>query len=102
MCAGSTSLADVLGSLRSREWIFGFHVGRPLPLIGESGSGKTTLARCLARVEDPDSGEICFEGRDVTQLPKPQLACVRRRIQLVFQHSATAMNPHLFSRRDRW
>ncbi len=67
--------------------------GQTVAIIGESGSGKTTLARCLARLEDPDSGEIRFEGRDVTHLPKPQLACVRRRIQLVFQHSATAMNP---------
>ena len=67
--------------------------GHTVALIGESGSGKTTLARCLARLEDPDSGEIRMEGRNVIGLSRTQLTSVRRRIQLVFQHSATAMNP---------
>jgi ABC-type microcin C transport system duplicated ATPase subunit YejF len=44
-------------------------------------------------LEDPDSGEIRMEGRDVIGLSRTQLTSVRRRIQLVFQHSATAMNP---------
>src|SRR3954453_15090542 len=68
--------------------------GETMALVGESGSGKSTLARCLALLEDPDSGEIRFEGRNVLKLPKEQLTPIRRRIQLVFQHSATAMNPH--------
>jgi peptide/nickel transport system ATP-binding protein len=68
--------------------------GETIALVGESGSGKTTLARCLARLEDPDSGEVRFDGRDVLNLRKEQLKPIRRRIQLVFQHSATAMNPH--------
>ncbi len=63
--------------------------------MGESGSGKSTLARCLARLENPDSGTIQFEGRDVLDLNRRQLASVRRRIQLVFQHSGTALNPFL-------
>ncbi|MFL6449888.1 MAG: ABC transporter ATP-binding protein [Bryobacteraceae bacterium] len=69
--------------------------GETIGLIGESGSGKTTLARCLALLEHPDSGEVRFEGRNALNLPKEQLTPIRRRIQLVFQHSAAAMNPHL-------
>lgn len=69
--------------------------GQTVALVGESGSGKTTLARCMARLENPDSGEIHFEGTDVTKLSGQQLTPIRRRIQLVFQHSATAMNPRL-------
>jgi ABC-type glutathione transport system ATPase component len=65
-------------------------------LVGESGSGKSTLARCLARLENPDSGTIFFNGRDITRLSRKELIPVRRRIQLIFQHSAIAMNP-LFS-----
>jgi peptide/nickel transport system ATP-binding protein len=66
-----------------------------LALVGKSGSGKSTLGKCLARLEDPDSGEIVFEGKDLLRLSRSELIPVRRRIQLVFQHSATAMNPLL-------
>jgi ABC-type glutathione transport system ATPase component len=74
---------------------FAIRRGQTIALVGESGSGKTTLARCLALVEHPDAGEIRFEGRNVSALRRGELADVRRRIQLVFQHSALAMNPQL-------
>jgi oligopeptide transport system ATP-binding protein len=67
--------------------------GQIVALVGESGSGKSTFARCLARLENPDGGNIQFGGRDVLELSRAQLASVRRRIQLVFQHSGTALNP---------
>lgn len=67
-----------------------------LALVGKSGSGKSTLGRCLARLEDPDSGEVWFQGKDLLKLRSSDLSIARRQIQLVFQHSATAMNP-LFS-----
>src|SRR3954452_9263924 len=70
--------------------------GETLALVGKSGSGKSTLARCLARLEEPDSGEILFQGRDLVKMSPKDLMPLRRRIQLIFQHSATAMNP-LFS-----
>lgn len=74
---------------------FMLHRGHTVALVGESGSGKTTLARCLALLEDRDAGSIRFEGKDITNLSKVELAVTRRRIQLVFQHSALAINPHL-------
>ncbi|HEY7208999.1 MAG TPA: dipeptide/oligopeptide/nickel ABC transporter ATP-binding protein [Bryobacteraceae bacterium] len=73
--------------------------GSTLAIVGRSGSGKSTLARCLARLEVPDSGEIWFDGRDVLKLAGSGLKLFRREIQLVFQHSATAINP-LFSAID--
>jgi peptide/nickel transport system ATP-binding protein len=69
--------------------------GSTLALAGRSGSGKSTLARCLARLEDPDSGEILWKGQDLLKLSRSELVSARRRVQLVFQHSATAMNPLL-------
>jgi ABC-type glutathione transport system ATPase component len=69
--------------------------GTTLALVGKSGSGKSTLARCLARLEDPDSGDILFQGKDILRLSRGELIPVRRQIQLVFQHSAIAMNPLL-------
>jgi ABC-type glutathione transport system ATPase component len=67
--------------------------GQRVALVGESGAGKSTLARCLARLENPDAGEIRFDGKDILKLPRTQLASLRRRVQLVFQHSGTALNP---------
>jgi peptide/nickel transport system ATP-binding protein len=64
-----------------------------LALVGESGAGKSTLARCLALLEKPTAGDICFEGANLLGLNRKQLFAVRRRIQLVFQDPASALNP---------
>ena len=64
-----------------------------LALVGESGAGKSTLARCLSRLEEVDSGEIRLEGRNLLSLRSQELLAARRNIQLIFQDSATAMNP---------
>ncbi len=67
-----------------------------LGLVGESGSGKSSLARCMALLEPPDSGEIWFENRNLLCLSprrRAELRAARRKIQLIFQDSATALNP---------
>jgi len=69
--------------------------GSTLALVGESGSGKSTLARCLARLEQPDSGQIRFDGRDITTIQGEALRQLRREIQMVFQDPASALNPRL-------
>ena len=69
--------------------------GRTLALVGDSGSGKTTLAKCLALLEKPTSGEIWFDGRNLSELRSKQLFEVRSRIQLIFQDPASALNPRL-------
>lgn len=66
-----------------------------LAIVGESGAGKSTLGLCLARLAQPDSGEICFDGRNLFTLGRQELFAMRRSIQFVFQDSATAMNPRL-------
>lgn len=64
-----------------------------MALVGKSGSGKSTLARCLAGLEAPDSGEIWFQGTNFLSLRPSEFKLARREVQLVFQHSAAAMNP---------
>jgi len=64
-----------------------------LALVGESGAGKSTLGRCLSRLEEPDSGEIRFEGRNLFTLRSKERLFLRRSIQFIFQDSGTAMNP---------
>jgi ABC-type glutathione transport system ATPase component len=72
---------------------FDLHGGETLGLVGESGSGKSSLARCLALMEKPDRGEIWFSGRNLVTLGKAELFPVRREIQMIFQDSASALNP---------
>jgi putative ABC transport system ATP-binding protein len=51
-------------------------------LIGPSGAGKTTLLRLLNRLEDPDAGRVCLDGR---ALPDLDVLALRRRVALVAQ-----------------
>ena len=67
--------------------------GAALALIGASGSGKSTLARCLACLEEADSGEIWFDGKNLAQVGRGALPLYRRQIQLIFQDPALSLNP---------
>lgn len=67
--------------------------GLTLALVGESGSGKSTVARCVTRLERPDSGEILIQGTDIAQLHPRDLVPFRSGIQMVFQDAVTSMNP---------
>jgi ABC-type glutathione transport system ATPase component len=62
-------------------------------LIGESGSGKSTLGRCIAGLEQPDAGEVWFDGKCLTALSERELRRYRPQIQLVMQQAAGALNP---------
>src|SRR5256885_8741016 len=67
--------------------------GTTLALVGETGSGKTTLGRLLTRLLTATSGQIVFEGRDITGLDEQGLRPVRRQMQMVFQNPASSLNP---------
>ena len=67
--------------------------GQTLALVGESGSGKSTVARCVTRLERPDSGQILILGTDIAQLDSREMVPFRSGIQMVFQDAVTSMNP---------
>jgi ABC-type lipoprotein export system ATPase subunit len=63
--------------------------GKVVALRGRSGSGKTTLLNCIGGLDRPTSGEVWFEGRNVTRLPEREWVNLRRhRIGFVFQSHA--------------
>ena len=67
--------------------------GTTMAVVGPSGSGKSTLALCVACLEQPTSGSIWFDGRDVVKLPENERRQIRPQIQLVFQDPANSLNP---------
>ena len=67
--------------------------GQTLGLVGESGSGKTTIGRTLIRLYKPTSGEIIFDGQDLTKMEGEPLRQVRRKAQMVFQDPYASLNP---------
>jgi ABC-type glutathione transport system ATPase component len=69
------------------------HRGATLALVGESGAGKSTLGRCLALLEEPTTGDIWFDGKNLLKLNRKELFPIRRQIQLIFQDPASALNP---------
>lgn len=62
--------------------------GEVLTLMGGSGSGKSVLLRSMIGLEKPDSGQILFQGQDITKLDENGLIPVRKRIAYVFQYGA--------------
>jgi ABC-type glutathione transport system ATPase component len=64
-----------------------------LGVVGPSGAGKSTLGRCLALLEGLDEGVLVMRGRNLRGLSGAKRRQARRRIQLVFQDSARALNP---------
>jgi oligopeptide/dipeptide ABC transporter ATP-binding protein len=70
--------------------------GETLGVVGESGSGKTTVGRTALRLYKPTSGQILFEGRDVTGASTRELSrSLRRRSAMVFQNPTTSLNSFL-------
>ena len=74
---------------------FAIRRGETLGLVGESGCGKTTTGRCILQLERPTSGEVIFEGRDLTRLADSELRAVRRRVQVIFQDPYSSLNPRM-------
>lgn len=59
--------------------------GEKIVIIGPSGSGKSTFLRCMNLLERPTSGQIIFDGIDITD-PKTDINKVRQHMGMVFQH----------------
>jgi len=85
---------------RVRDWIkavdgvtLNIKKGETLGVVGESGCGKSTLVNTILRLEEPTSGEVILEGKNVFCLNKKEMSQLRKKIQIVFQDPFWSLNP---------
>ncbi len=67
--------------------------GEALGIVGESGSGKSTLVRSILQSPPPKSGQVLFQGRDMTRLRGKELLAARRPVQTVYQDPFGSLEP---------
>ncbi len=83
-----------LGAVQAVDGVdFDVRRGETLGIVGETGCGKSTTARLIMRLLDATSGEIRFDGEDITRLKGARLKALRRDMQMIFQDPYSSLNP---------
>lgn len=74
---------------------FSIERGKTLGIVGESGCGKSTTGRAILRLIEPTSGQVLFEGKDVTKANRSELKELRKDMQIIFQDPYSSLNPRM-------
>lgn len=69
--------------------------GKTLGIVGESGCGKSTLGKTLIRMHDATSGEVWFDGQEVTSMHQKEFKLMRMRMQMIFQDPYASLDPRM-------
>lgn len=74
---------------------FQLNEGETYGLVGESGCGKSTTGRMILRLIESTSGEVIYNGKNITELSENELQKIRQEMQIVFQDPYSALNPRI-------
>jgi peptide/nickel transport system ATP-binding protein len=82
-----------IGHIKAVDGVsFSLEEGKTYGLVGESGSGKSTTGRAIVGLNDITSGQVIFDGEDITS-SKKKTKEVRQDIQMIFQDPYSSLNP---------
>lgn len=74
---------------------FDIYEGETFSIVGESGCGKSTTGRLINHLLTPDSGEIWFEGKEISKISQDEMRPLRKDMQMIFQDPAGSLNPRM-------
>ena len=85
-----------VGSVKAVDGVsFKISKGETLGIVGESGSGKSTIGNCIMRNCEATSGQINYNGREITSMTRAQLRALRPEVQMITQNPYASLDPRM-------
>lgn len=87
-------LQRTVGHVKAVDGVsFSINKGETVGLVGESGCGKSTIGRAIVRLNNPASGEIVYNGKNILDMEGEELRKTRKDLQIIFQDPYSSLNP---------